>query len=59
MKSVRWRALLKLNERMMRHEINKLEKVTNLETHVIKGSCSIASSSVSAYTVPKEQRWFD
>lgn len=59
MKSVRWKTLLKLNEKMMRHEIAKLEKVTDLDTHVIQGSYSITSSSVSVHATPKAQRWFD
>lgn len=57
MKSIRWKKLLKLNQKMLRHEINKLSKTTNFETHVVQGSYSISASSVSVHVVPKEQRW--
>lgn len=59
MKSIRWKKLLKLNEDMMNYETKKLEKITNLDTHVIKGSYSVNAESVSVYAMPKENRWFD
>lgn len=54
MKSERWRKLLKVNQKMMRHEINKLSKITDLRTHTIRGSYGISHDSVSAYVVPND-----
>lgn len=55
----RWRAILKINKKMVMHEINKLTEVTNLETHVIKANYSITASSVSVYVLPKQDSSFD
>lgn len=59
MKSVRWRRLLKLNQKMMEFKMSELKSTTDMSTHVIKGSHSVAANSVSVYASLKEERWFD